>query len=698
MLVNKTWNDKTYQERISEAIMQIPLYTSEWTNFNPSDPGMTVLENLTAFQTLQQEQISRITPRIRQRLLKLMGFTERKGRCARILLAAEKLRGPVEIPANQQFRLGELVYETNKKIRLPGCSLTGICGFHDGSFWDYSYLTAHDIPRPAAILGEKPKEGDYICFMADELPQPGEEVIFYLTLANRFNRNPAGEKGANTFAELVWECYTENGYEPMNVADGTSGFLLSGEVRMRMPSTPAKRVEGLPKEGFAIRARVVKADYDVSPKLKEIYAFLFEAWQKETKSACYTFQKISKVTLYSNLMEAGYLQVFCKEEKGSFYRRYERLPEEGASGRYYTDQQEGYGVTTFSFDKKRYGYGPEKLKNAVKIVVYSEEMMRQFYLGEVLGYDRQEIALPVKNVVAESFSIIARRIDADGGEIFDFVRPNHFEEDSLSYYLLENEGKIVIEDAGAFIGAQLYMGACSVTLGPEGNIREGSRFLTDGELRSVSFRNAGPATGGCFRESINEMKTRFLQDMDTPYTAVTAQDYETIVKSAPGLCIHKVKAVRNAQKNEVQIAVKPGTDEPFPKLSETYRRILEQRIESRRLLTTRVEIVSPVYLPINVKGVIYVKRHYEREQGLIEQTIREQLDYLESDRSFGDVLRFDDVFRAVEALECVEYIYDLTLYPQYANYARVKDNDIYPAADCLCYAGEIHLEIRNYDK
>ena len=57
MLMDKDLHIKTFDERIKEAIMQIPLYTEEWTNFNPSDPGMTILENLTAFTTLQQEEI-----------------------------------------------------------------------------------------------------------------------------------------------------------------------------------------------------------------------------------------------------------------------------------------------------------------------------------------------------------------------------------------------------------------------------------------------------------------------------------------------------------------------------------------------------------------------------------------------------------------------------------------------------------------
>lgn len=698
MLVNKNLNDKTYQELISEAIMQIPLYTTEWTNFNPSDPGMTILENLTAFEALQQESIRQVTPQIRQKLLKMLGFTERKGRCARILMSAEGVKEPVELQANQPFYLGDLTFETNRRMRLGGYSLTGVYGQHDGNFQDYSYLINDDIPKAAMIFGETPGEGDCVYFTADRLPEPGEEMIFYMTLANRFNRNPYEEKGNNTFADLVWECYTGNGYEPMNVADYTSCFLVSGEVRMRMPNTAAAVCEELPKPAYAIRTRVIKADYDVSPKLLSVAGFLFEAWQKETKSVCYTFQKYSKITLNSELMEEGYLQVFCKEEKGSFYRRYEPASGEGDRGRFYTLEHEGYGVNTFSFDRRRFGFAPDKLKNAVKIMVYSEEMMRRFYLGIVQGYDAQELELPVKNIVAESFCIIAKRTDENGEEIFDFVRPNYYEEDSLTYYLLENEGKIVIEDAGVFIGAALYMGSCSITRGQEGNIRKGNHFRTGKNLQDIVFVNEGPGTGGCFRESIADVRERFLADMNKPYTAVTAADYESIVKSAPGLCIHKVRAVLREERNEVQIAVKPGTDERFPKLSDTYRKSLEQLLEKKRLLTTRVEIVPPVYLPINVKGVIYVKRHYEREQGLIEQTIREQLDYLESERNFGDVLKFDEVFRAVENLECVEYIYDLTLHPQYPGAAKIRDNDIYPNEDCLCYAGDIQLEIRNYEK
>ena len=108
MLNSKNLKKKTFEERYSEALTQIPLYTDEWTNFNASDPGITILESLTAFETLQGDAIDRVTTPVLQNLLRLVGFSARKGKCARLLLAAENVNEPVYLPANQQFRIGEL--------------------------------------------------------------------------------------------------------------------------------------------------------------------------------------------------------------------------------------------------------------------------------------------------------------------------------------------------------------------------------------------------------------------------------------------------------------------------------------------------------------------------------------------------------------------------------------------------------------
>lgn len=698
MLNSKNLNKKTFEDRYNEAILQIPLYTDEWTNFNAADPGITTLESLTAFETLQADVIDQVTPPIRQNLLRLVGFQAHKGRCARLLLSAENIKDPIYLPANQQFRIGELCFETNRAMMIVPGKMTGVYGKRGEEYFDYTFLCDKELRVPGFVFGEHPKAGDSIYFTTDALPDPGEELILYVNVADRYNRNDFPEKGRNTFAEVKWECYTENGFVELNVRDCSNCFLMSGEIRIRMPQELPVMHPDVPDQGYVIRATLQRADYDVRPKLIMVQGFLFEVWQKKTLSACTTFHKPGNVRLFSDLAEEGYVHVYAREEKGASYRRYEYASSPDQQGRYYDLIQEGYGMHIYAFDKKKYGYAPEKVKNAVRIVAYTEEMMRTYTIGTVLGYDRQILKLPVERVVTDSFTIIAKRYDEDGEPMYDFVRPERSEDGNLFYHLNEYEGSIIIEDAGAFIGAELFIGGCAVTNGPEGNIRKGSTLTTRHVPEQIRFTNPGPGTGGCFREMIADVRKRFIDDLHKPYTAVTEEDYEMIVKETPQLCIHKVKANMDEARNRVRIAVKPGTDEAFPRLSQTYREVIEQELEDRRLLTTRIEIISPVYENVNVRGTIYVKPTYENCREQIEQAIRERIDYIHSDKNFGDVLKFNEVFQAVESLDCVEFVYDLSLQPQHVNLARLKDADIYPVENCLLYPGDMALEIDVYVK
>lgn len=692
MLSNRYQEERTYEELITEALMQIPFYSGEWTNFQPSDPGITILENLTAFEVLQQSRIDEITPAVMKMLLKLAGFEAGKGKCARVLLAAENVTEPLLLPANQPFYLGELCYETNRSTRLPACRLTGVYSMREDKKQDVSCLLDREIRVPACVFGEHPKSGFCLWLTADGMPEPGEEIIFYVTAADRHNRNPFGEKQDHTFSRILWECYTEEGFVPMHVRDETGGLLVSGELKMRLPRERAVPCREAPDGQYAIRATLVQADYDVRPRLVQVDGFLFEAWQKETLSACHTFNRVVSASLPKRLLGDGYVMVFCKEEKGSSYRKYEPCPAPGEKGRYYEIQEGEDGQVTWCFDRRRFGYGPAKVKNAIKIVVYQEEIMRQFSLGTVLGCDHQGIRLPSGHVVAESFCIIARRTDDRGEFLYDFVRPGRYGENDLSYDLYENDGLLMIEDAGDYIGAKLYMGTFGVTKGAEGNIRRNNEFSAPGVPSHVRFYNPKPGAGGCYRETLEEVKKRFLTDLKKPFAAVTAKDYEDLVKETPKLCIRKVRACMSGSSNLVRIAVMPDTDGPFPELPETYRRAIEKHLEERRLLTTRIEIVSPVYTPIDVRGMIYVKRQYKDGLNQIEETIRRKMDYIHSERNFGEILKFDEIFHEIEALDCVEFIYELSLYPQNPGLAKLVEADIVPKENCLCYAGNIMLQ------
>ena len=692
MLRYHTQKEQTYENLIQEARKQIPLYTKEWTNFNPSDPAETILENLSAFTILQQAYIDRMPETVLEKIFQMAGFQKENGKSARVLMEAKNVEQPVHIPSGQRFQIGNLYFETNKDFSLRGNKLVGIYSKWKDEIKDFSFILREDYPVAGAVFSQQPKMGMELYLVLDDIAEPGEDLIFYIQLEEKAKRNVW--KGKNLFADIQWQIYTEKGFADIRCKDGTEGFITSGELVFHMPRESAVIFSDLPKEGYVIRGILKRAEYDLFPKVSRMSGFLFELWQKETKSVCYTYSgKKPVIDLYCDILEEGYVQLFCKETREGGYFLYERNVDRNQKGRYYSLERISYGKYRITFKKDIFGYGPGNFENAVKLVAYNEEMMRSYDLGVLYGYDDQMIALPVKHIAKESFSVIALRRNEAGENEYHFIRPSSTKKGEFQYTLLENEGVMVIKDAADFIDSRIFLGGCVVFSGNEGNVRAGSRFYPVGYESEVIFTNPAAGKGGCYPEDIMAVRKRLIADLRKHYTAVEASDYENIVRNTPQLCIHKVKAVRDDVKNQIQIAVKPVSDRPFPKLSGIYKQAIEKHLEKARLLTVSIDIQQPVYVPVHVRGTIYVKPHYEGCREQIEAVIRQQLDYITSERNFGERFHFDVLFQQIESLACVRYVYDLSVaLPGQAN-AMQKGLDIQPKHNCLLYPGEINLEL-----
>lgn len=684
---------KTFEERMIQAMTQIPLYTDDWTDFNASEPGVTLLEILSGFETIQQEKLLDIPQRVRRNLLGLVGFYADRGRGSRLLLASGQIHKAVRLPQNYRFLLGEMSFETNRSIDIDDYHLIGIFGKKVDSeeFKSFDFLMDRETEIPGSIFGEHPDKGDELYLVANRLTPAGKETVFYFGLQERFNRNKRTMHTVNSFATVKWECWCLDGWQPIDVRDGTDAFLMSGEIRMWMPENTCVYDE-TPEKGYCIRATLERAEYDIRPKLTKIEAFLFEVWQKRTLCDTVSVAKAGEVDIETGIPEELYVNVFCREAKGEPYRRYMHTDVRDLKGRYYERIDEGHGHFKLIFDKAGHGFGPLRSRDCVRVVLYTEDVMRKYRIGKVLGSDNQKLELPYERIVPHQFSIIAEREAFDGSMIYDFVRPERNEDGALFYHLLESDGAIIIEDAGDFIGAELYLAAVSVHNGSDGNIRAGNTLVPADGSKENTYYNPGPGTRGAFRETIEDVRRRFLRDMEAAYTAVTTKDYEQIVLRTPGLCIHKAKAHMDEEKNLVSIAVKPGTDDEYPRLPEIYRKEILARLEERRLLTTRIELIQPQYTAVNVIGTVYVKLHYENSEEQIKEVVRSHINYLNSDKNFGERLHFDEVFHAIETLDCVEYVYDLSMRPQSMSLARMEDADIIPAWNCLLFAGKISIE------
>ena len=691
MLSVEELQSRTFEERMDDVMRELPLRSSEWTNYNPSDPGMTILENLTAFSALQGAEIATLSYRARMALLKMAGFVPGRGKCSRVLLSADELDSPLTLASGQRFHLGNLCFETNRETHVGACRLTGVYSCENDEFRDISFVLDRELAVPARLFGEEPAEDNAVYFVFDGDVTDLKEIILYARMYANGHRNATVDRTEHIFADTRWEVLTESGFQEVSVRDYTGAFVSSGEIRISLSDCDPLVYTDTPEFGYCIRAVLKRADYDIVPRLTNLYGFLFEVWQKDTLAHSVSFNRADRIRVKSPIGENVYYLIFGKEEKGSSYRRYEMVGTGGITGRFckYSESANGLDII---FDENEFGYAPYKCKECVRVIIYNEQIMRTYSVGRVIGFDDQELALTVSNIVQENFFLIARRKDEEG-YLYDFVRPERKIEGGLYYHLLEKEGRIVIEDAGDFIGADLFMGGVSVTNGEYGNITSGNRISIDDEDVEATFLNPGDGTGGTFRETLEQVRARFLRDMRTPFTAVCASDYESLVRSTPGLCIRKTKAVTDDRENMVRVVVMPDTGENLPKLNDIYIEKISKRLEERRLITTGFQIKQPAYVAVGVRCTVYVKKHFTDCRKQIEDRISACIDYINSDRNFGDRLLFEDVFHAIEDLPCVEYVYELSLHSENNKLAQVKENDIIPRYDCLCYPGNIQLSI-----
>src|SRR5262245_35337228 len=65
-------DDRTYNDLVQEALAAIPAHAPEWTNHNPSDPGITLVEMFAYLTELLIYRVDRITDANRLAFLKLL--------------------------------------------------------------------------------------------------------------------------------------------------------------------------------------------------------------------------------------------------------------------------------------------------------------------------------------------------------------------------------------------------------------------------------------------------------------------------------------------------------------------------------------------------------------------------------------------------------------------------------------------------
>src|SRR5437764_391560 len=108
-------DNRRCQDLLNEALARIPVHNPEWTNFNKSDPGVTLVE-LFAFLTENLlYRSNQIPERNRKKFLSLLGLQLQPASSARGLISFTNERGPRQtftLHDGIEVRAGQIPFRT----------------------------------------------------------------------------------------------------------------------------------------------------------------------------------------------------------------------------------------------------------------------------------------------------------------------------------------------------------------------------------------------------------------------------------------------------------------------------------------------------------------------------------------------------------------------------------------------------------
>lgn len=690
MLSSIDLNDKTYEQIREEAIGQIPIYSRDWTNYNISDPGITILENFSAFFALQQSEINNVPENVKKKLLELVGFQMEDGKAAKafISLSETNMELPYVTSGGMKLHAQDICFELEQDITIKDIRVVGIRASKQPDINADALLERHGVRGGLYLFGNKPTGGETIYLYLKDIPESGKKAAIYVALTEKFHRNPLTPDAHNPFAQVKWEIKTKEGYLSLKVEDYTCCFLQSGYIIFTFDKELCNQlVKRDVEDTYVVRCTIERADYDIVPCFERITGLLIEAVQKDTRSEVINLpvSEDNEIKIKNEILRNGYLEIYAQEEDGQYHRYYtEDDPDKGDMLRHCRVIYENDIERSIMLD------GASK---EIMAICRDEEVMAYRSLGTLYGYDEQIIRLPnFEKVYKEDFSVIVVE-KKDGDCVCHLVKPEDDTVGEVNYSVKEADNTLIIHDCGYYEGAQLRLGNFATYLGDEGNILADTELAFEHANSWMKFTNCMSIRSGRFEEDIEQLRKRFAADVRKPFTMITQADCEQIVKNIPGLSIHKIGIWSVTEKNEIHIAIKSNSNDDYPVLSDIYKMEIYRYLDKCRLLTTKLFIEQPIYVPIHATGMIYVKKHFENSRAKIEENLRIKLDSIQSDAGFGSKIIFHEIYRYLETMDCVDEVSELSIFPDNYNDAQMSGLDIKLAPNALYCPGKFRIEI-----
>ncbi len=537
---------RTFEELVQLARLRIPRYTPEWTDFNESDPGITLVQLFAWLTEMTLYQMNRVSERNYIKFLQLLNMELRPAQPAVAHLTFKAQAGAVvesvrvrsQIAAQPPDGGDLLIFETEAGLDLIRLPLSDVQVYDGAAF---SVVTqANDDPgsllRP---LGWVPQVGSalYLGFAQTNPPTVGrlfpQEIRFRVFLPVAAQAGLAqccleAERPPAPPVNLVWEykpTATATRWRRLNVyEDEGAAFSREGYILLEGPAEIEPSTEGKVTEPrYWLRCRLVGGSYPAgrAPEIDFIRP---------------------------NTVQAQNLSTVREEIVGI---------SEG-----HPDQ---------SFELRRKPVQPDSLDLWLEVEGQEPEHWR-----------------PVEDFLASGPEDPHYRLNATAGTI-------HFGDGRC--------GRIPV--AGAEIIAREYRYGG----GTAGNVGSGLINTPLTSLVGVEkVTNERPAVGGRNEQDVEKLKEQAPRVLSSRNRAVASEDFTALAQLAGGVA--KATTIPLAHPDHpgvevpgaVTVVIVPDNEDVPPRPSSDLIRHVCRYLNRFRLLTTEVYVKGPAYQAIKVEA------------------------------------------------------------------------------------------------
>lgn len=684
MLNARNLDDQTYEQIVDNAEGRLPWVCPEWTNHNASDPGITFLELMAWYKELQQYHLNKLTDAMRRKLLKLAGITPEGPRPARCGLRPEperrgrpaltRLYTTEGIPFELEERLPDVRPVLKRAEVAAGdrsVDVTPVIRDRRVTFTPFLM----DAGRGALRLGFSETGGDTL------------RLWFSVAAPEGAARNPFGEHTPDPRV-IRWRCVGAQSTEVTR--DDTHALSVSGEVSIRHTGDWPAGEDGL----HWLMLELTDPGCEEEVRLEAVYEDMVMATQRETWAGThfYNVEPVpgAKIEINNAQASIGIPALFLRV-KGRWEESEDWIP---------TRREDGI---TIEFDASGADAGGAE-HNVMVVSLDVDRASELLFDAKGLPGETFFLGLEGRTVIPERFTLLCNTLMEDGTvspelwhRVDDFYhsgpadRVFTYDRDRETVTFGDGEhGALLMGGHGAVLAAEMTVTYCA-----GGSIPEDAGLWFDDDGRPVEHTDA---FGGSDGESLDEAQARLIRMLNTTRRCVSAEDYERLAKSTPGLRIRKVRALPGYDPEDpagvsrfpvvTVVAVPEGRDiRPTPdgRFLETVRR----ELDSVRPIGVRIHVMAPVYVDIDVS--VSLRGAGDGAEEHMTEGLREYFDKV----GIGGTVSADDVAAIAQASPGTLQVRNVRLRTPSAGCVQTSDGNIrLPRAGSACLR---RLEITRQD-